>query len=183
MKYFKITYSCGCGEHEEYIEASDIVEASDAAYQNAKEEYTSYERYNGIRSFAEIAKEDFGIDLSEEIEDEELLAEIDEAYAMEIENTISYSAIEVPYVEYTNGGIKEMRYFKVSELELRDYLLAVNKLACLERDGVDDWEWYMASRKEFIAECLGKTVEEVEENDLDFEDVVDLDIQSFQEIG
>ena len=75
-----------------------------------------------------------------------------------------------------------MKYFKVSEAELRDYLLAVNKLACLERDGVDDWSWYMAGRSEFVAECLGKTVEEVEDNYLDFEDVVDLDIQSFQEI-
>ena len=76
-----------------------------------------------------------------------------------------------------------MKYFKISEAALRDCLLAVAKLDCLERDGVDDWEWYMASCKEFIAECLGKTVEEVKENDLDFEDVVDLDIQSFQEIG
>lgn len=75
-----------------------------------------------------------------------------------------------------------MKYFKVSEAELRDYLLAVNKLACLERDGVDNWTWYMEGRASFIAECLGKTVEEVRENDLDFEDVVDLDIQSFQEI-
>ena len=75
-----------------------------------------------------------------------------------------------------------MKYFKVSEAELRDYLLAVNQLACLERDGVDNWTWYMESRAEFIAECLGKTIEEVKENDLDFEDVVDLDIQSFQEI-
>lgn len=75
-----------------------------------------------------------------------------------------------------------MKYFKISEAELRDYLLAVNQLACLERDGVDNWSWYMEGRMEFIAECLGKTVEEVKENDLDFEDVVDLDIQSFQEI-
>lgn len=75
-----------------------------------------------------------------------------------------------------------MKYFKVSEAELRDYLLAVVKLDCLERDGVDNWTWYMEGRERFIAECLGKTVEEVKENDLDFEDVVDLDIQSFQEI-
>lgn len=75
-----------------------------------------------------------------------------------------------------------MKYFKVSEAELREYLLAVSKLDCLERDGVDDWSWYMAGREEFIAECLGKTVEEVKKNDLDFEDIVDLEIQSFQEI-
>lgn len=75
-----------------------------------------------------------------------------------------------------------MKYFKISEAELRDCLLAVNKLACLELDGVDNWSWYMESRKAFIAECLGKTVEEVKENDLDFEDVVDLDIKNFKEI-
>lgn len=182
MKYFKITYSCGCGENEEYIEARDIVEASNIAYNEAIEEYTGYESYNGIRSLADIAEEDFGVDLSEEIEDEALLAEIEEVYTMEREENIYYNAIEVSYEEYINGGIKEMRYFKVSEAKLRDCLLAVNKLACLERDGVDNWTWYMESRKEFIAECLGKTVEEIEENDLDFEDVVDLDIQSFKEI-
>lgn len=107
MKYFKITYSCGCGENEEYIEARDIVEASDIAYNEAIEEYTRYEGYNGVRSFAEIAEEDFGVDLSEEIEDEELLAEIDKVYAMEIEDTISYYAIEVSDEEYINGGIEE----------------------------------------------------------------------------
>ena len=107
MKYFKITYSCGCGENEEYIEARDIVEASDTAYQEAIEEYTRYEGYHGVRSFADIAEEDFGVDLSEEIEDEELLAEIDEAYAMEIEDTIYYNAIEVSYEEYIKGGIEE----------------------------------------------------------------------------
>lgn len=75
-----------------------------------------------------------------------------------------------------------MKYFKVSERKLRLYLLAVNKLACLEQDGVDNWTWFMEGRAKFIAECLGKTIKEVEDNGLDFEDVVDLDIQSFQEI-
>lgn len=107
MKYFKITYSCGCGQNEEYIEARDIVEASNIAYNEAIEDYTRYEGHNGIRSFADIAEEDFEVDLSEEIEDEELLAEIDEAYAMEIEDTISYFATEVSYEEYINGGIEE----------------------------------------------------------------------------
>lgn len=107
MKYFKITYSCGCGMNEEYIEARDIVEASGFAYQEAIEEYTRYEGHHGIRSFADIAEEDFEVDLSEEIEDEELLAEIDEAYAMEIEDTISYNAIEVSYEEYIKGEIEE----------------------------------------------------------------------------
>lgn len=107
MKYFKITYSCGCGENEKYIEARDIVEASTFAYQEAIEEYTIYEGLHGIRSFADIAEEDFEVDLSEEIEDEELLAEIDEAYDMEIENTIYYNAVEVSYEEYIKGGIEE----------------------------------------------------------------------------
>jgi hypothetical protein len=119
MKYFKITYSCGCGENEEYIEACDIVEASDIAYNEAIEEYTRYEGYHGVRSFADIAEEDFGVDLSEEIEDEALLAEIEEVYAMEREETIYYNAIEISYEEYINRGIKEMRYFKVSEAKLR----------------------------------------------------------------
>ena len=44
---------------------------------------------------------------SEEIEDEELLIEIDEAYAMEIEDTIYYNAVEVSDEEYSKGGIEE----------------------------------------------------------------------------
>ena len=107
MKYFKITYSCRCGENEEYIEARDIVEASDMAYQEAIEEYTRYEGYHGIRSFADIAEEDFEVDLSEEIEDENLLSEIEEAYVEERENVIDYEAIEVSYEEYIKGGIEE----------------------------------------------------------------------------
>ena len=107
MKYFKITYSCGCGENEEYIEACDIVEASEIAYNEAIDEYARYEGYHGIRSFADIAEEDFGVDLSEEIEDEELLTAIDEAYAMEIEDTIYYNAVEVSDEEYIKGGIEE----------------------------------------------------------------------------
>ena len=104
MKYFKITYSCGCGENEEYVEARDVVEATDFAYQEAIEDYARYEGYHGIRSFADIAEEDFGVDLSEEIEDEELLTEIEETYHMEIENTINYYAEEVSYEEYLKEG-------------------------------------------------------------------------------
>ena len=107
MKYFKITYSCGYGANEEYIEARDIVEASDIAYEEAIEEYTRYEGYHGIRSFADIAEEDFGVDLSEEIENEALLVKIEEVYAMEIEDTIHYNAVEVSYEEYIEGGIEE----------------------------------------------------------------------------
>lgn len=107
MKYFKITYSCGCGDTEEYIEARDIIEASDIAYDEAIQEYTRYEGYHGIRSFADIAEEDFGVDLSEEIEDEALLTEIQDAYDTEIEYTIYFNAIEVSYEEYIKGGIEE----------------------------------------------------------------------------
>ena len=98
MAYFKITYGCGCGEEEEYIEANNFDEAYETAYNLAVENYESYAGFHGVLSEADIADEEFGIDLEDA--DEDILREINERYCEEIENTISYGAEELSEEEY-----------------------------------------------------------------------------------
>lgn len=106
MAYFKITYSCGCGEEEEYIEATDLIAADKIAYDLAVENYGSYAGFHGILSEEDIAEEEFGLSLMDA--DENTLREINERYCEEIENTISYGAEEITeeeYREYVEGEI------------------------------------------------------------------------------
>ena len=46
------------------------------------------------------------------------------------------------------------RYFKVDEDTLQNLLYRAWRLDCLESDGVDNWEWYMAGAQEMINEFL-----------------------------
>ncbi len=106
MAYFRIIYGCGCGENEEYIEAKDFDEAYETAYNLAVENYESYAGYHGVLSEADIADEEFGIDLGDPEVDKEILEEINVRYCEEIENTISYGAEEISeeeYKEYMEG--------------------------------------------------------------------------------
>ena len=67
----------------------------------------------------------------------------------------------------------------VSEERLLSLLWAEAKLECLERDGVDNWHFYMEGRNEYIAEALNIFVEEAE--DMDFEDVARASLAEFTE--
>ena len=98
MKYFKITYGCGCGEEEEYIEEKSLEEAYKTAYNLVVENYESYAGFHGVLSEADIAEEEFEIALEDA--DETTLNEINDRYCEEIENTISYSAEEISEEEY-----------------------------------------------------------------------------------
>lgn len=105
MKYFKITYSCGCGENEDYIEAQHLDEAWHIAYEAAVEDYHSYEGYHGVRDIDQIAEELFG---DEDFDDfteytDEQWAEAEAAYEEAIENEIDYSAEEITFEEYLEG--------------------------------------------------------------------------------
>ena len=100
MRYFKITYGCGCGENEEYFEFNSQEEADTAAYQMAIEDYESYEGLHGIRSMREIAEEDFGVELDELDYDTATYIDIETTYMEERENQISYSAEEISREEW-----------------------------------------------------------------------------------
>ena len=104
VKYYKITYSCGCGENEEYITAIDYDEALLFAYESAIEDYHCYEGYHGIRTVDEIAEELFGDESDDEFIIDNLtddqIAEAENAYEEEIESTIDYYAEEISFEEY-----------------------------------------------------------------------------------
>ena len=106
MAFFKITYGCGCGENEEYMEFNSQQEADKAAYQLAIDDYESFEGLHGIRSMREIAEEDFEVDLDELDFDTADWIDIETAYFDERESQISYSAEEISeeeYKEYMEG--------------------------------------------------------------------------------
>ena len=105
MKYFRVHYSCGCGENEEYIEASCVENATEVAYELAVNEYMSYEGLHGVQSREDIAEELFGDSDSDEeycldtLTDAQL-EEVEEAYQEEIELSIDYWAEEITEEEY-----------------------------------------------------------------------------------
>lgn len=46
------------------------------------------------------------------------------------------------------------KQYIIDEQTLRELLYSAHKLAILERDGVDNWQWYMESCDEYIAKCM-----------------------------
>jgi hypothetical protein len=102
MPYFKIEFDCGCGTNEEYLEFSSQEAADKYAYQQAIDDYESFEGLHGVRSMAEIAEDDFGI---EDWYDNDALnlGDIDAvqtAYIEERESVIHYYAEEISEEEY-----------------------------------------------------------------------------------
>ena len=75
-----------------------------------------------------------------------------------------------------------MKYYQISEKDLLDLLTIKNRYQCLEADGVDNWEWYMTNKKEYISEELNIPIEKVEEEDLDFSDIAKVELKSFKKI-
>ena len=100
MAYFRITYGCGCGENEEYLEFSSQQEADEHAYQSALDDYESFEGLHGIRSMREIAEEDFEVDLDELDYDTAMYIDIETTYIEERESQISYGAEEISEEEW-----------------------------------------------------------------------------------
>ena len=97
-KYYKIMYSCGCGENEEYISAETDKEAEKYAYEMAVEDYHSCEGYHGIRTLEEIAVEMF--DVEDEEESSSIVDRLRRTYFDEIESTIYWNFEEVSFEEY-----------------------------------------------------------------------------------
>ena len=100
MAFYKITYGCGCGENEEYMEFNSQQEADEAAYQLAIDDYESFEGLHGIRSMREIAEEDFEVELDELDFDTAMYIDIETAYLDERESQISYGAEEISREEW-----------------------------------------------------------------------------------
>lgn len=57
------------------------------------------------------------------------------------------------------------KYYLIEENDLREILVGYFSNIVLERDGVDNWCWYMESRNEFIQEFFpDKKKREIREN-------------------
>ena len=108
MAYFKITYGCGCGDNEDYLEFQNDTEATEYAYQKAIEDYESFEGLHGIRSMRDIAEEDFGLDLDELDYNTADWIDVETTYFDERESQLDYSAEEITeeeYKEYMEGAV------------------------------------------------------------------------------
>ena len=88
--------------------------------------------------------------------------------------------------------MSEKKQYLIDEDTLRELLCDSHKLAILERDGVDNWSWYMAGYEEYVAECAamlpwneGRSVEDMkeqfEDEDYYIDNLVDDQIEAFWE--
>lgn len=100
MAFYKITYGCGCGDNEDYMIFNSEEEAISYAYEQAIEDYESFEGLHGIRSMREIAEEDFEVDLDELDFDTAMYIDIETTYLDERESQISYGAEEISREEW-----------------------------------------------------------------------------------
>lgn len=73
------------------------------------------------------------------------------------------------------------KYYKISEEKLKELLYDHYVLNCLYDCGVDNWDWYMANRTEFINHALGRTNREDWDENVDFEDIVEIDLTEYKE--
>ena len=71
-----------------------------------------------------------------------------------------------------------MRYYKISEDKLKKLLEDYLELSMLNWDGVDNFEWYGASRRELIKEYIPDA-----DKDTDFSDVTTLLLKDYEVIS
>ena len=71
-----------------------------------------------------------------------------------------------------------MKYYKISEDELRELLESYLELSMLNWDGVDNWTWYGASYRELIKEYIPDAGE-----DTDFSDVAALLLNDYEVVS
>lgn len=70
--------------------------------------------------------------------------------------------------------------YLVTEDKLLDLLESEHRLNCLERDGVDNWTWYMVGSAEYLSEILNLPIDQIREYDYDFADAANIDLKNFQ---
>ena len=84
------------------------------------------------------------------------------------------------------------KQYLIDEDTLKELLYASHKLEILERDGVDNWSWYMEGRTQYLAECAsmlpwneGRSdkdlMAQIEEEDYYIDDLVEDQINAFWE--
>lgn len=71
-----------------------------------------------------------------------------------------------------------MKYYKISEDDLKDFLVDSLELDMLNRDGVDNWTWYGESYRELIKEYIPDADEDTE-----FYDIATLLLKDYEVIN
>lgn len=71
-----------------------------------------------------------------------------------------------------------MKYYKISEDELRELLEDYLELSMLNWDGVDNWSWYGESYRELIKEYIPDADE-----DTNFSDVATLLLKDYEVVS
>lgn len=79
--------------------------------------------------------------------------------------------------------MEKEKYYKISESDLRDLLYDSARLTVLDRDGVDNWQFYNESYFDFIAEVFECSVEEAEESDNSLAEVAEKWLENYEEIN
>ena len=103
MKYWRIHYGCGCGNHTDFIIADTEELANREAYERAVEDYYSYEGYHGIQTVEEIAEEMFPEAEGWESLSKEQQDEAYDVYHETIEYSIDYWVEEISQESYYWG--------------------------------------------------------------------------------
>ena len=76
-----------------------------------------------------------------------------------------------------------MKYYKISETELKYLIKCRAELEALESGGVDNWSWYGDARTDYLEDYFSdRDPEWFEDNDLDFDLIVDEQINEFEEV-
>ena len=75
------------------------------------------------------------------------------------------------------------RYYKISEEQLRNLIIADAMLQALESGGVDNWCWYSESKQEYLDDYFSMNdAQWFEENNLSFDMLADIEIERFEEV-
>lgn len=74
-----------------------------------------------------------------------------------------------------------MKYYKVDEDNLRYFIECRARLEALEAGGVDNWSWYGESYSDYLND-MKKMYKIEQEEDLDFDNIVEHEIKEFKEI-
>ena len=71
-----------------------------------------------------------------------------------------------------------MKYYKISEDELRELLENYLELSMLNWDGVDNWSWYGASRRDIIEEFIPDS-----DKDITFSNIAEILLKDYEVIS
>ena len=74
-----------------------------------------------------------------------------------------------------------MKYYKISEKDLKYLIESRARLEALESGGVDNWSWYCDANSDYLADMKEEYDIPMEE-DLDFKDIADKEIKNFEEV-